>query len=137
MQNTNASHGQHCHAAWLSAAALLLAACSAVHDVSEPTTASATPVQVGDEVQITLDANPTTGYVWELTELDTNRLAQLGLFDYNTDTEQQGLYGAPVKMTARFKAIAPGTATVTLVYRRPFETNTPAHVVQRTIAITP
>jgi len=117
--------------------ALALAACSAVHDVSQPTTASATPVKVGDEVQITLDANPTTGYVWELTTLDTTRLEQLGLFDYNTDTEQQGLYGAPVKMTARFKAIAAGTATVTLVYRRPFETNAPSQVVQRTITIMP
>jgi inhibitor of cysteine peptidase len=117
--------------------ALMLAACSAVHDVSASASAAATPVRVGDEVQITLDANPTTGYVWELTQLDTTRLEQLGMFDYKADTEQQGLYGAPVKMTARFKARAPGTATVTLVYRRPFETNAPAQVVQRTIAITP
>ncbi len=137
MRTMNLLYRTHRHAAGLLVAIVLLAACSAVHDVSETNTASATPVKVGDEVQITLDANPTTGYVWELTELDTTRLQQLGMFDYQSDTEQQGLYGAPVKMTARFKAIAPGTATVVLVYRRPFETNTPAQVVRRMIAITP
>jgi predicted secreted protein len=120
------------------AVVLLLVACSSVHDVSDaPAATTATPVKVGDEVQITLDANPTTGYVWESVNLDTTRLEQLGMFDYQSDTEEQSLYGAPVKVTARFKAIAPGATTVTMVYRRPFETNAPVRTVQRAITISP
>ena len=35
-------------------------------------------VNVGEEIVIMLDGNPTTGYTWEAKELDTSMIQQVG-----------------------------------------------------------
>ena len=67
---------------------------------------------------------PSTGYRWELTRLAGASVAQVGLPDYQPETAA-GVprVGAPGHTTFRFRALASGTSSIELAYRRPWETN--------------
>ncbi|MSM40752.1 MAG: hypothetical protein GJT30_14140 [Geobacter sp.] len=79
-------------------------------------------VPVGEVVSITLGGNPTTGYAWELTEVDRAVLAPDPEPAYVADS---ALSGAGGKYTFRFSARAAGSTAVQLVYRRPWEKGLP------------
>ncbi len=77
-------------------------------------------VKVGGEIVIALDSNPSTGYTWEAKELDTTMFGQVG--DPTFTSSSPGLVGSGGTLTLTFKALKEGTATLTLVYHRPWET---------------
>lgn len=79
-------------------------------------------VPVGEVVSITLDGNPTTGYAWELTEVDRAVLAPDPEPVYVADS---ALSGAGGKYTFRLQARAAGSTAVQLLYRRPWEKGLP------------
>jgi len=79
-------------------------------------------VPVGEVVTITLAGNPTTGYAWELVDVDRAVLAPDPEPAYVADSQ---LPGAGGKYTFRLGASAVGTSAVTLVYRRPWEEGVP------------
>lgn len=75
-------------------------------------------VSLTETLTLTLTGNPTTGYLWELTALDRDVLATEGEPAFLPDSS---LTGAGGRFTFRFTPRRPGTATVRLVYRRPWE----------------
>jgi inhibitor of cysteine peptidase len=77
-------------------------------------------VRAGDQIVITLDSNPSTGYTWEVKDLNTTILEQVG--DPVFSSSNPGLVGSVGSLTITFKALKAGTATLTLVYHRPWET---------------
>jgi inhibitor of cysteine peptidase len=77
-------------------------------------------VKVGEQIAISLDGNPSTGYSWEAIGLDTAVFEQMG--DATFISSNPGLVGAGGSMTLTFKAVKAGTAVLTLVYHRPWET---------------
>jgi inhibitor of cysteine peptidase len=77
-------------------------------------------VRAGDQIIITLDSNPSTGYTWEVKDLNTTILEQVG--DPVFSSSNPGLVGSVGSLTITFKALKAGTATLTLVYHRPWET---------------
>jgi inhibitor of cysteine peptidase len=81
-------------------------------------------VKRGDTLAVHLDADPTTGYRWELTRLAGSSVTQIGLPDYQPETAA-GVprVGAPGHTTFRFRALASGTSSIELAYRRPGEGN--------------
>jgi len=79
-------------------------------------------LQVGDELQITLEGNPTTGYLWDLNEVDREVLDMPGTPEY----EQQGdLLGSGGLYTLTFVAVKAGQTELSLRYYRPFEMEAP------------
>jgi inhibitor of cysteine peptidase len=78
-------------------------------------------ISVGDELEIILPGNPTTGYVWELSSLDVNRL-RLGQVEFFANNKTLGSVGME---TIKLHAIAAGTSIVQLIFHRPFEKNIP------------
>jgi predicted secreted protein len=72
----------------------------------------------GDILKLTLEANPSTGYAWELAPMDAGVLALEGEPLIKPESD---LIGAPVSQTFRFKAAGPGQVTLSLSYRRPWE----------------
>ena len=78
-------------------------------------------LDAGDLLVVTLESNPTTGYAWEVSEVDKAVLAQVGEAEFQ-EAAQEGeqLVGAPGVQTFRFEA-ARGETTLTLVYRRSWE----------------
>jgi len=93
-------------------------------------------ISVNDTLNVTLDGNPTTGYVWDTKELDTSYLEQLGDLVYTTQSTGK-LAGAGGTYLFSYKALKAGQTKLTLVYHRPWENNTPtaAEIFEVTVKI--
>jgi len=75
---------------------------------------------LGNLIRIKLEANPSTGYNWELRDFD------YGAADYygsETVARDKGnvLFGAPGDTIITLQAVKPGTQEIKLVYRRVWE----------------
>jgi inhibitor of cysteine peptidase len=76
----------------------------------------------GDVLVVPLDSNPTTGYHWEVSEVDTNILKQKGEPEYTPNSAANPpVIGAGGKQTFRFDVVGTGETTLKLVYRRSWE----------------
>lgn len=75
---------------------------------------------VGQLVCISLEANPSTGYNWELRGFD---YGAVDFFSSELVARKTGnvLFGAPGNAVFCLQAVQPGEQTVRLVYRRPWE----------------
>lgn len=73
-------------------------------------------LSVGEQVVVRLRGNATTGFAWEVADLDAAVVAQRGEYDYEADSGAEGSAGT---FTFRFEAVGAGEATVRLVYRGP------------------
>ncbi len=75
----------------------------------------------GQVLEVTLESNPTTGYSWQVSEVDRAVLAQVGEAEFQeAPIEGEQMVGAGGVETLRFTA-GPGETTLTLEYRRPWE----------------
>ena len=83
-------------------------------------TIKATP---GEEFVIKLDANPTTGYEWQLVQSIDDSLVKFVNSDYVSD--MTSLLGSGGKSVWTFKAVRAGKAQISFKYIRPWEKNTP------------
>jgi inhibitor of cysteine peptidase len=77
-------------------------------------------VKVGDQIVISLDGNPSTGYTWEAQGLDSTIIQQVG--EATFVSSNPGLVGSGGTLTLTFKALKAGTVPLNLVYHRPWET---------------
>ncbi len=92
-------------------------------------------VQPGDIVTLTLVSNPTTGYSWQVMEVDATVLVQDGEPEYQQSPGSEGLVGAGGTETFRFKAIGKGETKLNLGYMRPWESVPPIETFTVTIAV--
>ncbi|AHY43883.1 peptidase inhibitor I42 [Stutzerimonas decontaminans] len=111
--------------ALLPAAALLLSACAQ----QTPNTLtldnharSCQPMQLsqGQEFNLRLPSNPTTGFRWSLRSDGAPQLKLLGPEVY-TVPEKAGVVGGAGVSTWRFRAASSGDTTLALEYARPWE----------------
>ena len=72
----------------------------------------------GQILVVTLEANPSTGYTWEVAELEKNFLRQIGETEFQPESD---LLGAKGMQTLRFEAVNAGQTSLKLVYHRPWE----------------
>ena len=82
-------------------------------------------LQSGQVVTVTLESNPTTGYSWQVMEIDNTVLVQEGDPEYKQASGTSGLVGAGGTETFRFKAVGTGETTLSLGYARPWESDPP------------
>ncbi len=90
-------------------------------------------IQAGEELVISLDGNPTTGYTWETKDLDTSLFQQVGETAFTSSNP--GLVGSGGTQSLTLKALKAGTASLTLVYHRPWETVAPLQTFSVTVTI--
>lgn len=111
--------------------ALVLSACStpvspagpaAPKKINEQDNGSTVTLQIGQQLEVSLAANPTTGYEWEVASVDSAVIKQAGEPKYVPEGDALGSGG---KTTFRFDAIKPGQTLLQMIYRRPFEKDTP------------
>lgn len=76
---------------------------------------------IGDELEIMLPGNPTTGYVWESDSKDATEL----LLKQTSFMPANHAIGSGGVVTLLFRALATGKASLNLIYHRPFERNIP------------
>jgi inhibitor of cysteine peptidase len=74
----------------------------------------------GQVSRITLAANPTTGYTWEVVEGDEKVVRQLGEIAFKPESEALGAGGVQI---IRLEVVNTGQTTLKLVYHRPWETD--------------
>ena len=80
-------------------------------------------IGVGDELTVTLAANPTTGHRWEVGALDARVLAARGPSQYVPASPAIGSGG---KEILSFRGNERGRTELKLCMRRPFERSKPA-----------
>ncbi|GAB4503959.1 MAG: hypothetical protein Fur0043_09520 [Anaerolineales bacterium] len=82
-------------------------------------------LQSGQTLTVSLEANPTTGYRWQVLQIDPAVLEQSGEAEYKQAAGAEGLTGAGGVETLRFEALAAGQTTLTLGYMRSWESVPP------------
>ncbi|UCC30606.1 MAG: protease inhibitor I42 family protein [Phycisphaerales bacterium] len=91
-------------------------------------------VRVGARVLLVLSGNASTGYEWEITELDTSVLE-------HTRTSYRSACTIPMPgcgeiETWRFTALSPGSTILRMIYHRPWEEVEPARTFELTVTVT-
>ena len=79
-------------------------------------------VKRGESVSLVLESNPSTGYSWDVSQLDAAVLETVGASQFQ---QKANMPGAPAKQTIKLNVAQDGAASLALVYRRPFETEEP------------
>ncbi|MCX5922384.1 MAG: protease inhibitor I42 family protein [Candidatus Dependentiae bacterium] len=110
---------------------LLCAGTVVIAEDAQQETMQVTP---GQEFEITLDSNPSTGYGWRAKISDDSLLQELDK-TYKTTVQAAQTPGAGGKDVFTFKALKNGTASITISYSRPWEGVEPAKVREYTITI--
>lgn len=100
--------------------ALIFSGCGPAQEVKVDANANGTQVELqkAQTLVITLESNPTTGYSWEVVDLDDSILRQVGEPEFQPESEALGAPGVEI---LRFEAMKAGQAALKLVYRRPWE----------------
>ena len=122
----------------LAVGVVLLASCgSTVDDVRPaPVVYESCEVELGEIFEIVLQANATTGYSWELIEID-DKVVQLTESEYIADPNSVRLVGIIGKTSFHFQAVGRGETTLKWVRRRPWEKDVGpmrAHIIQVTVS---
>lgn len=108
-------------AVFVACAALLASGCASgasPRPLTEADDGQSMKLRPGERLEVTLAGNPTTGYSWELVELDTAVVRPVGEISYRQ--EGQGI-GAGGVFVASFEAITTGRTDLRMAYLRPFE----------------
>jgi inhibitor of cysteine peptidase len=74
----------------------------------------------GQELVIQLPGNPSTGYTWEAKNLDAGMFQQVGEAVFAASNSN--LVGSGGTLTLTFRVLKTGSAALTLVYHRSWET---------------
>ena len=75
-------------------------------------------LNVGDTLLLSLESNPTTGYGWQIAQIDQSILREAG---HEYEAESSDLVGSGGREIWRFDALAAGSTTLQLEYTRSWE----------------
>src|SRR5512138_3708426 len=95
--------------------AILLTACS-TKSLAPTDPEKTIEARAGEEFQVILEANPTTGYHWEIVKDSTDENLVQFVSNRYQSTSDPGLVGGGGIDTWTFKAVSPGAARITLGY---------------------
>ncbi len=110
--------------ALLLAVLILAAACGSSGEVSVGASASGGQAELeqGQMLVVTLESNPSTGFRWEVADLDQSILQQVGEAEFEVaDDRDPPPPGAGGHEIFRFQAVGAGQTTLQMVYHRPWE----------------
>ena len=78
-------------------------------------------VKVGQTINLRLEANPSTGFGWEVSQVDTKLLAQEGDKNYAPASQNKPVAGGGGWEVFRFAVQQKGETTLKLIYHRSWE----------------
>ncbi len=82
----------------------------------------------GNVLVLSLDSNPSTGYRWEVRDINTSILEQIGTSEYRaSEVKDPPVVGAGGTEIFHFRAITEGTNSLQLIYKQPWETEAEDH----------
>lgn len=96
------------------------AACSSNNvEIGAEANGTTIDLETGQKLVISLESNPTTGFDWEVSEIDDAVITKSGDSEFTAESD---LIGAGGMRTFTFKAAGTGTCTLKLIYHRAWET---------------
>lgn len=101
-------------------------------DGSQTVANSTASISPNEEFQLALDSNPSTGYQWQVTTIDTTIVR---LVNEEYVAPESGLVGAGGKQVLTFEALKEGNTTIVLEYVRPWEPENPASVYSLEVVV--
>lgn len=114
---------------------LLFPALLHAKELSEKDSGKSVSLSAGNGISLKLAGNPTTGYGWEIAEIDRSILVSAPSPQYTPDS---ALTGAGGNYNFSFIGIKPGKSAVRLVYRRSWEKDVaPVKTVNLKITVLP
>jgi inhibitor of cysteine peptidase len=104
-------------------------------DLDASADGSTQQLKLGEVMSITLESNPSTGYSWFATVSNPDVLAQMGEPEYIEPTQSSStmIVGAAGTETFMFQGTTTGSVTITLDYKRGWETGV---APEKTITLT-
>lgn len=113
---------------------LWLSGCTSFSEMHDGQSVNA---KVGKDFDVTLKSNPTTGYQWQVVQIDEAMLKQVGTPQY-TPNANSGMVGAGGEETFTFRPLKPGKTTLKLAYSRPWEKDKqPGKTYDLTVNVSP
>lgn len=113
--------------------AVVFCACAAgpsLTELSDADSGKTLTAAVGERFMISLESNPTTGYVWRFAGPYDEKVLILCSDTFSNPTEKD-LVGAPGRRNLTFEIVGPGKSGIRLEYKRPWKRNAqPAKVFQ-------
>jgi inhibitor of cysteine peptidase len=102
----------------LSFGLMLMASCVGPYTIED----SGKTIELSEDTpfEIELVGNPSTGYQWQVSEINEEVVKQIGKADYKTEDDRIGSAG---KYTFHFQAVGQGECDLRLTYTRRFEPN--------------
>ncbi len=88
-----------------------------VQTFTDPASGTDITLRPGGKLELKLDSNPTTGYLWYLKDIDASKIDQLS-DGYFADPAPEGLTGSGGHQMFVFEALALGKSTLVLSYER-------------------
>lgn len=122
----------------MAAAVVVLSSCAGSAEMTSLTAnddGRTVNLTTGDQFQVALGGNPTTGYAWTVNISDEGIVAALDEPRYEPDPESAGQVGAGGVYTWRFTAIREGSTRVNFAYARSFEDRPPLETCTITIRV--
>ena len=91
-------------------------------------------LEVGQRMDVYLDSNASTGFEWELAELDTSVLEHTSTSFRSGCVIPMPGCGGTDKWT--FTAVSPGTTPLRMIYHRTWEEEEPAETFELNVTVT-
>ncbi len=104
--------------------AFLIHCTTSTIEKTEADSGTAIELKKGRHLDVILSANPTTGYQWEIVNIDTTILMHTTT-EYLGDEAPQGILGTGGKSIFHFKGGDIGETKLEIIYHRDFEENIP------------
>ena len=101
---------------------IFAAGCAKNVEVNQEMNGGSVVLEQGQTLVLKLASNPTTGYDWEIVDLNGAILEQVGEVEHKSDS---GLIGSGGVNTYTFKAAGSGNVKLSLVYHRSWEKDIP------------
>lgn len=111
---------------------MLLTACSSIQKLDKNANGETITLSTGEQIQIKLEGNITTGYSWQVMSLEETILAPNGEPEYQSESN---LAGAGGEFTFTFTAKSPGETHLELGYLRPWEDEAPLETFKITVVV--
>lgn len=102
--------------------ALFFSGCSAAgKTLTEKNNGDSINLKIGDDIEIKLESNPTTGYSWFLSDKFDSAIVSVTGPIYMESKNNKELVGAGGYEIFTIKAISKGKTSIILNYKRPWE----------------
>lgn len=91
---------------------------------------------VGESTTVYLDGNPTTGFLWSLSESPEAVKVEVALEEVELPSNRRMMVGCPRRTAVTITGVSQGSGEVKLVYARPWEKdNPPARVYTLSVTV--